>query len=99
MDELIKLRKKIDKIDRKLAELLRKRAIEVIKIRELKKLQQLSVIDLDREQEILKNLESDYEKNIFRQILTESRKLQKKPDRASTSHRQGLKTNNHSDIM
>lgn len=82
MDKLIQLRKKIDKIDKSLAELLRRRAEEVIKIKELKKLQELPVIDTNREKEILKNLKNDYEKNIFKQILIESRKLQKKPNRS-----------------
>lgn len=79
MDELIKLRKKIDKIDKKIAELLEKRAIEVVKIKKLKKSRQLPVTDPDREKKILNNLKNNYEKNIFRQILVESRKLQKKP--------------------
>lgn len=79
MDELIKLRKKIDKIDKKIAELLEKRATEVVKIKELKKSRQLPVTDPDREKEILNNLKNNYEKNIFRQILVESRKQQKKP--------------------
>lgn len=82
MDKLIQLRKKIDKIDNSLAELLRRRAEEVIKIKELKKLQKLPVIDTNREKKILKNLKNDYEKNIFKQILIESRKLQKKPNRS-----------------
>lgn len=79
MDELIKLRKKIDEIDKKIAELLGKRATEVVKIKELKKSRQLRVTDPNREKEILNNLENNYEKNIFQQIFIESRKLQKKP--------------------
>lgn len=82
MNKLIELRKKIDKIDKKLSKLLKERAKEVIKIKELKKLQKLPVIDPHREQEILKGLETDYERNIFRQILMESRKLQKKTTRS-----------------
>lgn len=82
MDKLTQLRKEIDKIDKNLAQLLRKRAKEVIRIKELKKLHKLPVIDTNREKEILNNLSNDYEKNIFKQILIESRKLQKKPNRS-----------------
>lgn len=77
MDKLTQLRKKIDKIDKNLAQLLRRRAKEVIRIKELKKLHKLTIIDSKREKEILKDLKSDYERNIFKQILKESRKLQK----------------------
>lgn len=78
MKKLITLRKKIDRIDKKIADLLRKRAKEVIKIKKFKKIKKLPMTDCNREKEILDKLENDYEKAIFKKILLESRKIQKK---------------------
>mgnify|MGYP001560198056 CR=1 FL=1 len=78
MNKLTVLRRKIDKIDEKIANLLRKRAEKVIEIKKLKKSKKLPVTDYNREREILDKLENDYEKAIFKKILLESRKIQKK---------------------
>lgn len=77
MKKLITLRKKIDEIDKKIADLLRKRAKEVIKIKKFKKIKKLPMTDSNREKEILDRLKSDYEKAIFKKILLESCKIQK----------------------
>ncbi len=78
MNKLTTLRKKIDKIDEKIANLLRKRAEKIIEIKKFKKSKKLPVTDFNREKEILDRLESDYERAIFKKILLESRKVQKK---------------------
>ena len=68
MNKLTVLRRKIDKIDEKIANLLRKRAEKVIEIKKLKKSKKLPVTDYNREREILDKLENDYEKAIFKKI-------------------------------
>lgn len=78
MNKLTILREKIDKIDEKIANLLRKRVEKVIEIKKFKKSKKLPVTDCNREKEILDRLENDYEKAIFKKILLESRKIQKK---------------------
>lgn len=75
MSELKELRQEIDDIDGKLAGLLRERAATVKKIQQLKKAEGLPVIDTERENAILSRLRSDYEREIFKSILEESRKL------------------------
>lgn len=75
MQKLAKLRKKIDQIDKKIANLLQARFEVVTEIKKIKKTEKLPKIDKKREKEILANLETNYEKKIFKKILIESRKL------------------------
>lgn len=75
MDELEKIRKKIDKIDKKLAEFLKEREQLVKLIRKIKRKRGLPMIFPEREKEILEKLDTEYKRNIFKKILEESRKL------------------------
>lgn len=75
MDELKKIRKKIDQIDEKIAALLNKREQVVILIKKLKKQARLPKIDKAREAEILQKFDSKYQKVIFKKIISESRKI------------------------
>lgn len=80
MEEIEKIRKKIDQIDRNLGNNLKKRLQEIKKIAKLKKTgkwPKKSVKDKEREEKILSKLETDFEIEIFKKILTESRKYQK----------------------
>lgn len=77
-NKLIKLRRRIDKIDAKITVLLSARAKTVRTIKTVKKQQKLAKVDPKREKEILAKLETDYQKAIFKKILTESRKLKPK---------------------
>ncbi len=70
------LRKKIDLIDKKIRETIDQRAKLVVEIGELKRGEKRVIIDKCREKEIMAKLETKYEKNIFKAILSESRKLQ-----------------------
>ena len=76
MDELKKLRKKIDQIDSEIAKYLRKRLETIEKIRKFKKNSSLDIRDPKRETEIISKLETNYEKNIFKEILKQSRNVQ-----------------------
>lgn len=75
MNELKKIRKKIDQIDEKIAALLEKREQAVILIKKLKKNAGLSKVDKARETEILQKFDSKYQKAIFKKIISESRKI------------------------
>lgn len=75
MDELEKVRKKIDKIDKKLAESLQEREELVKLVKKIKRKRGLSMISPKREKEILEKLDTEYKINIFQKILEESRKL------------------------
>ncbi len=76
MDKIQKLRKKIDRIDDKISKLLKKRAKIVIEIGNQKRQNKSSIEDKNRETEIISKKENDYEKNIFKSIISESKKLQ-----------------------
>lgn len=78
MNKIEKNRKKIDDIDLKISKLLKKRAKLTIKIGKIKKSNSLPLKDKKREEEILKKFETDYEKEIFKKILKESKKYQAK---------------------
>ena len=77
-------RKKIDSIDKKVLELLNRRAKIAIKIGEIKKINKIKVKAPERERKILENLKkinsgpfSDQAiQKIFKTIIIESRKLQ-----------------------
>jgi len=76
MSKITILRKKIDKTDEKIKELLFKRAALVKEIGEVKREENGKIKDQEREDEIIGTMENEYEKNIFNTILKESRKLQ-----------------------
>lgn len=76
MDEIKNLREKINNIDSKIALLLKERLTSVQKIGKIKKSQNLPIKDTERETRILSTLDTDYEKEIFKIILSESRKHQ-----------------------
>jgi monofunctional chorismate mutase len=70
------LREDINKIDSKILDLIRKRAKMSVAVGEAKKLSKTPVLDKTREKEILKKLKTPYEIQIFKKIISESRKLQ-----------------------
>ncbi len=85
MENLEKLRKEIDDIDKSIVELLNKRALLAKKIGNVKKENVLEVIDFSREREVFKKIIFNSEniipeedlKTIYREIIASSRKLQK----------------------
>lgn len=78
MTKLEKIRKKLDLIDDKIIKLLQKRAELIIEVKEIKKIEKLKIKDPKREKFILEKTKNDYEKEIFKKILSESVKLQAK---------------------
>ena len=85
MEELKKLRDQIKNFDEEIVKLLEKRFNLSLKIGELKKENNLPILDKDREKELLlinlsklenKDFSESY-LNIFKTILEESKKLQK----------------------
>ncbi len=66
----------MDEIDKKIAKLLRIRMKILSEIKKIKQEHKISIKDPKREKNILGRLETNYEKNIFKKILQESRKLQ-----------------------
>ena len=83
MTHLDELRKKIDKVDIKLAKLLAERAEFTRKIGVYKRLKKIPVKSNRREQEVLENVmhaaeeQREYVKEIFKKIMEEGVKLQK----------------------
>lgn len=78
MTNLEEIRKKLDIIDEKIGKLLEDRVEKVIEIKKIKESKKLPIINHQREKEILDKMDTQYKKNIFKKILSESRKLQKK---------------------
>lgn len=76
MHKLEKIRKQLDKLDDHLSKLLQKRAKLVIEVKKIKKEGKLKIKDPKREEFILSKMNSEFEVQIFKKILTESRKLQ-----------------------
>jgi len=78
-------RRKIDEIDRKLVELLNERSKCAIEIGKIKKAQNLSVFDSEREQEVLKRireanigpLDSEALLRLFKRIMDECRQVER----------------------
>lgn len=79
MKNLGKIRKELDLIDDKIAKLLQKRMKFIIEVKKIKEDQGLKVMDPQREKDILQKRETKFEKEVFKKILLESRKLQKTP--------------------
>ena len=76
MFELNKLRNDIDKIDKYIIDLLRYRKKIVIEISKIKKRNNIDVEDKKREIEVLSKAKDEYEKEILKKVIIESRKLQ-----------------------
>jgi len=85
--EIENLRKKIDKINNELINLLAERQKLCKEIGKIKKQDGLKIIDKEREQEMLSelkekakklNLDEDYIENLFKLIIENSRKIQEK---------------------
>ena len=85
MKDLKDLRNKIDEIDKKIVELLNKRAELSHEVGKVKKEKNLEIIDFSREKEVFnkvlkysnKKIPDEDLKNIYREIIASSRKLQK----------------------
>lgn len=77
MDKLQNYRNRINKIDSKLITLLRKRERIIRKIGLLKVKNKHLIQNKKREDEILANLDTDFEKETFKTILRESKKIQR----------------------
>lgn len=77
MDKLKNYRNRIDKIDSKLIVLLRKRESIINKIGLLKAQKDQSVQNKQRENEIFSRLDTDFEKETFKTILKESKRIQR----------------------
>lgn len=78
MTKLEKIRKQLDLLDDKIIKLLQKRAKLIIEVREVKKNEKLKIKDPQREQFILEKTQNNYEREVFKKILSESVKLQAK---------------------
>ncbi|MDP2642620.1 MAG: chorismate mutase [Candidatus Peregrinibacteria bacterium] len=76
MKSIDTLRKEIDAIDEKILDLIRGRAKISAQIGKTKRLSKTLVLDKNREKEIIKKLKTPYEIQIFKRIISESRKLQ-----------------------
>lgn len=70
------LREKIDFIDSQILNLINKRAKIALEIGQIKKILKNQIVDKNREKEILKKIKTPYEIQIFKKIISESRKLQ-----------------------
>ncbi len=81
---ITQLREDIDRIDRFLVELLNQRATAVVRIGQIKKREGLQVEDSSREADVVKRAEDSNRgpfsrnaiRNLFKAIMSESRKLQ-----------------------
>lgn len=73
---LNELRRKIDRIDAQISALLKARLETVKEIKKAKKQAKLAKTDPAREAEILDKMETEYEKNVFKEIIAQSRKIQ-----------------------
>ena len=76
--ELKIYRKQLDKIDSQVIKLLEKREKISKKIGQYKKKNKIKIQDKSREKQILKKLNKNYLKHIFKIIIRNSREIQKK---------------------
>lgn len=77
-DKLKKIRKKIDKTDRKIQKLLEKREILIQKAGKFKKANKLKIEDVTREKEVISRIKNPYVKAIFKEIIRVSKEFQSK---------------------
>ncbi len=89
MTKLEKIRKQLDLIDNKIVEILQERAKLIMKIKEVKENEKIRIKDPKREQYILEKMENNYEREIFKKILLESRKLQAKDTQKAALQKPG----------
>lgn len=86
MDDIKKLRKKIDTLDNKIINLIKERALTALKVGEIKKLHNIPLYVPEREQEIYERIKatdctpisSESLINIFREIISACRSLEEK---------------------
>ena len=76
MTNLQNLRNEIDKVDKSIGDLLLKRMELVKEIGKIKEKGDISIVDTEREIDILSRFEEKYVKEVFKKILSESKKLQ-----------------------
>lgn len=76
MQDIHRLRKKIDQIDHQISKQLKEREKIIIEIGKTKKAENIPLKDSNREEEILSNCDSAFEKAVMKTVLTESKKLQ-----------------------
>jgi chorismate mutase len=76
MKSINNIREEIDKIDEKIVKLLQERVKKVKEIKAAKTQSKSPIFDEKREKEIKNKLTTKYEKEIFKKIIEESRKLQ-----------------------
>ena len=77
MNKLQNYRLRIDKVDSKIISLLRKREKIISKIGILKTKNKTRVRDKKREQTIFSDLNTSFEREVFKTILRESKKIQR----------------------
>ena len=78
MKEIQELRAQIDKADEKINQYLDKRYELVKEIKKIKKTSSLPVQDKGREDQILTKCSNEHSKEVFKEILKQSRIMQKK---------------------
>ncbi len=76
MEEIDKIRRELDEIDKKIITLLEERESLIRELGRVKKAKKLEIIDQTREKKIIAKLKTPYQKEIFKKILEESRKRQ-----------------------
>ncbi len=76
MDKIHKFRRQIDQIDQKLRQLLQERQDVVSELKKIKKKDNIPTEDLGREEHILNLCKNEATKEVFREILKQSKKLQ-----------------------
>jgi len=76
-NNLTSLRKKIDKVDKKIQKNLEKREKLIKKVRETKKKFKINIEDKSREKEVLGRIENKFVKRIYKEILSVSKEMQK----------------------
>ena len=83
MEELDRLRSRVDELDRELLEVIKQRLIVSKEIGNCKKKNGLKLRDRKREREVIEDmlekssLDSDFIKKLFKLIIGESRRVQK----------------------
>ncbi|MFA6917302.1 MAG: chorismate mutase [Candidatus Gracilibacteria bacterium] len=78
MNKLQNYRLRIDKIDSKIISLIRKREKIIGKIGLIKAKDKIQIHDKKREKYIFSGLNTDFEREVFKTILNESKKMQRR---------------------